>query len=228
MTTQHTRRTDAAAWGAELKQLRAAGLSGRDGLAGADGGDVHMSWWAQPHARAGGRSWGPGGIQRAQSGTVVAARCHQSSNAAAQPRRFPRRLAGREHVDELRREQAAAAPRAQTELAGPRHAATRTVLRAPAGSRGPSPSRSVPSSSQRRCTPSSSSSSSSSSSIGPRQRRRALAAKNIGRHAGQIAGRHASRKTTRLGPLGGRNSDFGPGYGAPDARMRLAEPSCAG
>ena len=168
MTTQHTRRTDAAAWGAELKQLRAAGLSGRDGLAGADGGDVHMSWWAQPHARAGGRSWGPGGIQRAQSGTVVAARCHQSSNAAAQPRRFPRRLAGREHVDELRREQAAAAPRAQTELAGPRHAATRTVLRAPAGSRGPSPSRSVPSSSQRRCTPSSSS---SSSSIGPRQRR---------------------------------------------------------
>eukprot|EP01046_Picozoa_sp_COSAG06_P023777 COSAG06_NODE_1905_length_8095_cov_10.218984_1_plen_99_part_10 len=77
LTTQHTRRTDAAARGAELKQLRAAGLSGRDGLAAADGGDVHV--WEQ-HARAGGRSWGPGGIQRAQSGTVVAARCHQSSN----------------------------------------------------------------------------------------------------------------------------------------------------
>jgi hypothetical protein len=220
MTTQHTRRTDAAAWGAELKQLRAAGLSGRDGLAGADGGDVHMSWWAQPHARAGGRSWGPGGIQRAQSGTVVAARCHQSSNAAAQPRRFPRRLAGREHVDELRREQAAAAPRAQTELAGPRHAATRTVLRAPAGSRGPSPSRSVPSSSQRRCTPSSSS---GSSSIGPRQRRRALAAKNIGRHAGQIACRHASRKTTPLGAVGGPEFGFWAwlrGSGCPDASRR--------
>ena len=98
MTTQHTRRTDAAARGAELKQLRAAGLSGRDGLAGADGGDVHMSWWAQPHARAGGRSWGPGGIQRAQSGTVVAARCHQSSEAAAQPGSSPHQLAGREHM----------------------------------------------------------------------------------------------------------------------------------
>ena len=60
-------------------------------------------------------------------------------------------LAGREHVDELRREQAAAAPRAQTELAGPRHAATRTVLRAPAGSREPSPSRSTASSGRRRC-----------------------------------------------------------------------------
>ena len=116
MTTQHTRRTDAAAWGAELKQLRAAGLSGRDGLAGADGGDVHMSWWAQPHARAGGRSWGPGGIQRAQSGTVVAARCHQSSNAAAQPRRFPRRLAGREHVEELCTERSCAAPRTRSSL----------------------------------------------------------------------------------------------------------------
>ena len=63
---------------------------------------------------AGGRSWGPGGIQRAQSGTVVAARCHQSSNAAAQPRRFPRRLADREHVDELRREQAGRQHRART------------------------------------------------------------------------------------------------------------------
>ena len=34
LTAQRTRRTDAAAWGAELKQLRAAGLSGCDGLAG--------------------------------------------------------------------------------------------------------------------------------------------------------------------------------------------------
>jgi hypothetical protein len=43
-----------------------------------------------------------------------------------------------------------------------------------------------------------------------------------------LLSRHASRKTTRLGPLGGRNTDFEPSYGAPDARMRLAEPSCAG
>ena len=34
LTAQRTRRTDAVAWGAELKQLRAAGLSGCDGLAG--------------------------------------------------------------------------------------------------------------------------------------------------------------------------------------------------
>jgi hypothetical protein len=92
-------------------------------------------------------------------------------------------LADREHVDELRREQpqAAAAPRAHAdpELAGPRHAATRTVLRAPAGSREPSPSRGVPSSSQRRCTPAAAAAAAAAvAAAAPRRRRRPEAASN--------------------------------------------------
>ena len=105
-------------------------LSGRDGLAGTDGGALVVVGAAA--GRAGGRSWGPGGIQQAWSGTVVAARCHQSTNATAQPSRIPRQLASRENVDELRRKQRRTA---HAELAEPRHAATRTVSRAPAGSR---------------------------------------------------------------------------------------------
>ena len=51
LTAQRTRRTDAMAWGAELKQLRAARLSGCDGLAGGRlrrwaRGDHHELTWA--------------------------------------------------------------------------------------------------------------------------------------------------------------------------------------
>ena len=96
-------------------------LSGRDGLAGTDGGALVVVGAAA--GRAGGRSWGPGGIQQAWSGTVAAARCHQSTNTTAQPSGLPRQLASRDNVDELRRKQRRTA---HAELAELRHAATRT------------------------------------------------------------------------------------------------------
>ena len=89
---------DAAAWRAEVKRFRGARLGRRNGLTPRP--TAMCTWWVQPAGRAGGRSWGPGGSWQAQSGAVMAARCHQSFKAAALPGRCTRRLAGREHVDE--------------------------------------------------------------------------------------------------------------------------------
>ena len=92
----------------------------RPGSAGAIGSQAPTAamctWWVQPAGRAGGRSWGPGGSWQAQSGAVMAARCHQSFKAAALPGRFTRRLAGREHVEELCTERSCAAPRTRSSL----------------------------------------------------------------------------------------------------------------
>ena len=100
---------DAAAWRAEVKRFRGARLGRRNGLTPRP--TAMCTWWVQPAGRAGGRSWGPGGSWQAQSGAVMAARCHQSFKAAALPGRFTRRLAGREHVEE-----SCAAPRTRSSL----------------------------------------------------------------------------------------------------------------
>ena len=105
---------DAAAWRAEVKRFRGARLGRRNGLTPRP--TAMCTWWVQPAGRAGGRSWGPGGSWQAQSGAVMAARCHQSFKAAALPGRFTRRLAGREHVEELCTERSCAAPRTRSSL----------------------------------------------------------------------------------------------------------------
>ena len=71
---------------------------------------------SRPGAQAVAHAWGPGGSWQAQSGAVMAARCHQSFKAAALPGRFTRRLAGREHVEELCTERSCAAPRTRSSL----------------------------------------------------------------------------------------------------------------
>ena len=113
LTAQRTRRTDAVAWGAELKQLRAAGLSGCDGLAGG-----RLRWRARARGGrsrpggAGARSWAPRGIQQARPGAVMAARCHQSSRPRLSPAYF---LAG-SSTSMSYTQRAAAAPRTRSSL----------------------------------------------------------------------------------------------------------------
>jgi hypothetical protein len=108
------------------------------------------------------------------------------------------------------------APRTRSSLsrATPPHA--RTVSRAPAGSREPSPSRSVRSSSQRRCA---AAPSSSSSKPGLSQKHERAAGQNCPGPAIDT-----QRKTTRLGPLGAEKAEIGPKNRDPDARTRLGAP----
>jgi hypothetical protein len=75
----------------------------------------------------------------------MAARCHQSSRPRLSPAYF---LAGSSTSMSCTESSGSTA---HAELAGPLHAAKHVVLRAPAGSREPSPSRSTASSGRRRC-----------------------------------------------------------------------------
>ena len=78
----------------------------------------------------------------------MAARCHQSSRPRLSPAYF---LAGSPVVSTSMSCTESSGSTAHVELAGPLHAAKHVVLRAPAGSREPSPSRSTASSGRRRC-----------------------------------------------------------------------------
>ena len=78
----------------------------------------------------------------------MAARCHQSSRPRLSPAYF---LAGSPVVSTSMSCTESSGSTAHAELAGPLHAAKHVVLRAPAGSREPSPSRSTASSGRRRC-----------------------------------------------------------------------------
>ena len=106
------------------------------------------TWWAQPAGRRRRSLMGPQRHSTSATRRSYGGEMPPVVQAAAQPSIFPRRLAGREHVDELHREQRQHRARG-ARWATPRRQ-TRGIARA-GREQGPSPSRSTASSGRRRC-----------------------------------------------------------------------------
>ena len=176
---------------------------------------VHLSWWAQrPGAQA-----VVHGAPEAFSKHGQAQLRRQDATSRPMPQLSPAEFLASSPVVRtwMSCAESSGAPRTRSSLsrATPPHARYR-ARRQGAGSREPSPSRSVRSSSQRRCA---AAPSSSSSKPGLSQKHERAAGQNCPGPAIDT-----QRKTTRLGPLGAEKAEIGPKNRDPDARTRLGAP----
>ena len=144
---QHKHRTDAAARRTDSNNSVRPGSG--DAMRSSQATDGAMcTWWAQPAGRRRRSLMGPQRHSTSATRRSYGGEMPPVVQAAAQPSIFPRRLAGREHVDELHREQWQHRARG-ARWATPRRQ-TRGIARA-GREQGPSPSRSTASSGRLRC-----------------------------------------------------------------------------